>query len=131
MPAFEDAPINEMLDWFNGVANPPAIATRYITVFDGDPQSGGSEVINTLTGSPNRIAYTGSMAAASGGTQASNAPIVFTASAAGAADVDWVAIFDAQTGGNRMGQAQVNTPKSVGVGDSLTILSGNLTFAII
>lgn len=120
---------NEMLDWLTGEANPPAVATRYITIFDGDPQGAGSEVINTVTGSANRQNMTTAMAAASGGSAASDTDITFTNSAVGAADVDYVAVYDAQTGGNLMASTQV-TSKAVGVGDSLKILSGQLTFAI-
>lgn len=120
---------NEMLDWLTGEANPPAVATRYITIFDGDPQGAGSEVINTITGSANRQNMTTAMAAASGGSAASDTDITFTNSAVGAADVDYVAVYDAQTGGNLMASTQV-TSKAVGVGDSLKILSGQLTFAI-
>lgn len=120
---------NEMLDWLTGEANPPAVATRYITIFDGDPQGAGSEVINTVTGSANRQDMTTAMAAASGGSAASDTDITFTNSAVGAADVDYVAVYDAQTGGNLMASTQV-TSKAVGVGDSLKILSGQLTFAI-
>lgn len=120
---------NEMLDWLTGEANPPAVATRYITIFDGDPQGAGSEVINTVTGSANRQDMTTAMAAASGGSAASDTDITFTNSAVGAADVDYVAVYDAQTGGNLMASTQV-TSKAVGIGDSLKILSGQLTFAI-
>lgn len=120
---------NEMLDWLTGEANPPAVATRYITIFDGDPQGAGSEVINTVTGSANRQNMTTAMAAASGGSAASDTDITFTNSAVGAADVDYVAVYDAQTGGNLMASTQV-TSKAVGIGDSLKILSGQLTFAI-
>lgn len=120
---------NTMLEWLTGKTTPAAVATRYITVFNGDPQSGGSEVINTITGSANRQNMTTAMAAASGGSEASNADITFTNSAVGAADVDYVAVYSAITGGTLLASTQV-TAKSVGVGDSLKILSGQLTFAI-
>lgn len=129
MADFVAASRNEMLDWLTGEANPPAVATRYITIFDGDPQGAGSEVINTITGSANRQNMTTAMAAASGGSAASDTDITFTNSAVGAADVDYVAVYDAQTGGNLMASTQV-TSKAVGIGDSLKILSGQLTFAI-
>jgi hypothetical protein len=120
---------NSMLDWFTGKTTPAAVANRYITTFNGDPQGAGSENINTITGSANRQIITTKMAAAAGGSAASNADIVFTAAAVGAATVDFVAVYDAITGGNLMGSAAVSS-KSVGIGDSLSILSGNLTVAI-
>jgi hypothetical protein len=129
MADFTAAVRNTMLDWLTGVATPAAVATRYITTYNGNPQGAGTENISTLTGSPNRQAITAKMDAAASGATASNADIVFTASAAGAATVDYVAIMSAITGGSVMTSAAV-TSKSVGIGDSLTILSGALTLAI-
>jgi len=129
MADFVATSINEMIDWLTGVANPPAVATRYITVFDGNPSSGGTEVINTISGSANRIDMTSEMAAAAAGAATNATDIVFTASAVGAADVDWVAVYDAITGGNLMAATAV-TSKSVTSGDSLSILAGNLDFTI-
>jgi hypothetical protein len=129
MADFENVAIIEMLDWLTGEANPPAVATRYITIFDGEPGAGGTEVINTITGSANRQNMTTAMAAASGNSAASDTDITFTNAAVGAADVDWVAVMDAITGGNRLAKTQVSA-KSVGIGDSLKILATQLTFAI-
>lgn len=120
---------NSMIDWLTGLTTPAAVATRYITVFDGDPQGAGVEVINDLTGSTNRIDMTTAMAAAAAGSAASDADVTFTNAAVGAADVDFVAVYSAITGGTLMASAAV-TAKSVGIGDSLKILSGNLTVAI-
>jgi hypothetical protein len=120
---------DEMLDWLTGEANPPAVATRYITVFNGDPQGAGSEVINTITGSANRQNMTTAMAAASGGSQASDTDITFTASAVGGATVDYVAVYSAITGGTLLASTAV-TSKTVSIGDSLKILATQLTFAI-
>jgi len=129
MPDFTASPRNAMLDWLVGNTTPAAVATRYITTYNGDPQGAGSENISTLTGSANRINMTTAMAAAASGSAASDTDIVFTASASGSVTVDYVAVFDAITGGNLLASAAV-TSKSVGVGDSLSILSGNLTFSI-
>lgn len=129
MAEYVASSINEMLDWLTGVADPPAVATRYITVFNGNPQAGGTEVINTISGSANRKNMTTAMAAAASGVATSSADIVFTASAVGAATVDYVAEYSAITGGTLMASSQV-TSKSVGVGDSLQITAGDLTFTI-
>jgi hypothetical protein len=129
MAAFENALRNPMLDWGTGVANPAAVATRYITIFDGEPGNGGSEVINTITGSANRQAITAKMDAAGDGVAASNAEIEFTSNAAGAGTVNWCAIYSAITGGTLLGKAAV-TAKTISTGDSLKILTGNLTFGI-
>lgn len=129
MADFTAAIRDSMLDWLTGEASPAAAATRYITVFNGDPQGAGSEVINTITGSANRQNMTTAMAAASGGSAASDTDITFTASAVGAATVDYVAVYSAITGGTLMASTAVSS-KSVGIGDSLKILATQLSFAI-
>lgn len=129
MADFTAFSINEMLDWLTGVASPAATGTRYLTTFNGDPQGAGTENINTITGSANRITITADMAAASGGAATNDADITITASAVGAATVDYVAIYDAITAGNLLASTAV-TSKSVGIGDSLSVLTGNLDFAI-
>ena len=120
---------NTMIDWLTGITTPAAVATRYITTYNGYPQGAGVENIATITGSADRQPITASMAAAVAGSSASNADITFTAAAVGAATVDFVAIMSAITGGSVMASAPV-TSKSVGVGDSLKILSGALTVGI-
>lgn len=120
---------NEMLDWFTGVANPPAVATRYITTFLGNPQAGGVENISTITGSSNRIAMTAAMDAASGSQAVNGSDITFTVSAAGGAVVNYVAIYDAITGGNLYGSAQV-IERTITTLDGLRIPAGSLTIQI-
>ena len=120
---------DEMIDWLTGKADPPATATRYITVFNGDPQGAGSEQISAISGSANRIDMTTAMAVSSSASAASSGDITFTASATGGATVDYVAVYDAQTAGNLLASTSV-TSKVVTAGDSLKILSGNLTFSI-
>jgi hypothetical protein len=129
MSEFTASTINTMLDWLTGKTTPAAVATRYITVFDGDPQGAGTEVINTITGSANRQDMTTAMAASAAGIAASNADIVFTASAVGAATVSYVAVYSAITGGTLLASTAVS-PKAVDTGDGLRILAGDLTFTI-
>jgi hypothetical protein len=129
MAAITVTPRDNMIDWYTGKANPPLIGTRYITVFNGDPQGAGTEVISTLTGSANRQAITASMGAAAAGAAASTGNIVFTAAAVGSPAVNFVAIFDAITAGNLLGSVAV-TSKTPAIGDSLSILASNLTVSI-
>lgn len=120
---------NVQVDWLTGKATPAAVATRYITTYNGDPQAGGTENIAAITGSANRQPITAAMNAAAAGSAANASDITFTNSAVGGGTVDFVAITDAITGGNVMASAPV-TPKTVSVGDSLKILTGALTVAI-
>lgn len=130
MADFTAAVRNAQLDWLTGLTTPAAVATRYITTFNGDPQGAGTENISTLTGSANRQDLTAAMApAAAAGVAVNDTDVTFTSSAVGAATVDYVAIMSAITGGVVMASAPV-TSKSVSIGDSLKILIGNLTVAI-
>jgi len=129
MAAFTATPRNAMIDWYTGKTTPAAVATRYISIWNGDPQGAGTEVISTITGSANRQPITASMAAAAAGSAASTANIVFTTSAVGSAVVNFIAIHDAITAGNIIGSVGV-TSKTPQVGDSLSILSGNLVVSI-
>jgi hypothetical protein len=129
MAAFTVTPRNAMIDWFDGKTTPAAVATRYITVFNGDPQGAGTEVISTLTGSANRQALTANIGAAAAGVATLTTNIVFTAAAVGSATVNFVAIYDALTLGNLLGSVAV-TLKTPAIGDSLSILAPNLTVSI-
>ena len=118
---------NKMLDWLTGVASPSAAATRYLSIWNGDPQGAGSEVINTITGSATRPSV--SFGAAAAGSSASNADVTFTTNAVGSATVNYVAIHTAATAGSVMASCAV-TSKTITAGDSLKILSGNATVSI-
>lgn len=121
---------NTWIDWLTGKTTPAAVATRYITVFNGDPQGAGTEVLNTISGSATRPQVTSAIGAASAGSAVSTSDITFTNSAVAGATVDHVAIMTAATGGTVMASSPVNASKTVGVGDSLKILTGNLTVGV-
>ena len=130
MGAFTNTTSDYMLDWLVGKATPPAVSTRYITTFNGDPAGAGSENINTLTGSANRINLTtafGSSAAAS--STANTALITFFTAASGTGTVDYLAVYDSLTGGNMMASCGI-TAKLMGLGDGLAINIGQCTFSI-
>lgn len=130
MPDLTATAQNELVDALTGKSNTSfGGSTQYITLFNGDPQGSGSEVLNTVTGSANRPAIASSMGNASSGSSSSTSDITFTNNASGAATVDYIAIYDAQTGGNLLASTSV-TSKSVASGDGVSISSGNLTIAI-
>lgn len=131
MGAFTALANNYMLDWIVGKTTPAAVATRYLTASNGS-LPGGTEQMNAMTGSTNRIALTAATyftVAAASSSIASQADIVFTSSSSGAATVDHVSMYDANTGTNQYSQVTV-TSKTLSAGDSLKITSGNLTFTI-
>ncbi len=118
---------NVMLDWLTGRATPGAAAARYLSIWNGDPQAAGSEVINTVTGSATRPSV--AFAAASAGSSASNADVTFTTNASAPATVNYVALHTAATAGSVMASCSV-TSKAITAGDSLKVLSGNCTVSI-
>jgi hypothetical protein len=129
MAAFTATVSSTWLNWLTGNTTPGAVATRYITTFSGDPQSGGSENISTITGSASRINMTTAVPSTATATATSNADIVFTTSAVAGATVDHVAVYSAITGGTLYASATV-TSKTLSTGDGLRIPSGSLTFTI-
>jgi hypothetical protein len=131
MTAFTDYTSNFLIDWVVGRTTPAAVSTRYLTASDTS-LPGGTEQMTAMTGSSNRIALTPATyftSAAATHAIASTADIVFTASSSGSATVAFVSMWTAITGGSQMSQAAV-TSKSLTAGDSLKILSGNLTYTI-
>ena len=95
--------------------------TAYLALFDGV-----TEVTNTLTGS-NRPQVWGVDTPATG-TLNNAADFQVVASAAAAADVDGVQIFDAATGGNALTIKKSITSQSYNLGDEVLITAGNLEF---
>lgn len=120
------------VDWLIGKATPAAHAARFITVFNGDPQGAGTEVLNTIAGSATRPQLTSAMGVAntSTGVATSTGDITFTASAVGGATIDHVAVYSAATGGTLMASSPTNASRTVVTGDSVMILTGALTIGI-
>jgi hypothetical protein len=131
MAAFTDFSSNYMLDWIVGKTTPAAVSARYLTASDTS-LPGGAEQMNAMTGSTDRVVLTAATfftSAAATHAIASTADITFTASSSGSASIGYVSMWDAITAGNMMSQTSV-TAKTLTTGDSLKILSGNLTFTI-
>lgn len=119
---------NVQIDWMTGKATPAAIGTRYVSIWNGDPQGAGTEVTSTVTGSATRPSIT--FAAASGGSASSDATVTFTANASGTATINYVALHSASTGtGNVLASCAV-TAKNITPGDSVSIASGSATVQI-
>lgn len=124
---------NEMVDWLIGKADPvPASGTRYVALFDGDPQGAGSEVTTTIR-SAGRLAITGAMEVA--GTtnpgEASTTSDIDFGNAEGDASVSHLAIYDAASGGTLLASdALTGGTQSVTAGNPVKIPAGDLTVTI-
>lgn len=121
-----------MIDWLTGKTTPAAVANRFITVFNGDPQGAGSEVLNTISGSATRPQLTSAIGACntSTGVATSTGDITFTNSAVAGATIDHVAMYSASTGGTLMASSPTNASRTVVIGDSVKILTGALTIGL-
>ena len=114
-----------LLNWLQNSGT--ILATKPITVYaslwNGDPDAGGTEVTQTISLTRQAISW----AAVSSHSMASNADITF-GTASGSATVTYVAIHDSSTAGNLMCRHNIS---SVAISNAqvVKILSGNLTVA--
>lgn len=110
-----------IFNWLKSTAFPADPAAVYAGLFDGDPQGAGVEVTQTISLTRQAITF-GAIASRS---MSNNAELDF-GDASGAADVDYVSIHDASTGGNLLASAAVDTPASITGGEKVAIGAGDL-----
>lgn len=103
-----------------------SVSAFYLDLFDGDPTDGGSSVLETITGSAARTNYSSSMSAVASLQSTNTAAITFTTSAEASADLSWLAVYDAASGGNLLGAAEIAAPQTVVLYNGLSIPVGNL-----
>jgi len=124
---------NEIVDWLIGKADPtPASGTRYVALFDGDPQGSGSEVTTDIRPS-GRLAITSDMetaGATTGGESASTGDIDFGNADSGAS-VSHIAIYDSASGGTLLASdALTGGTQSITAGNPVKIPAGDLTVSV-
>lgn len=122
---------NKIVRWLAGQAMPTAPTSLYAALFDGDPVSTGTEVTTTIR-TAGRVAVTWTTPASNDtdNVLVNSAAVDFGAANADA-DVSHVALFDASTGGKRIGSKALpggsthvvaTQPVSFGAGDlSVTV----------
>lgn len=133
MPDIADGILNQLVDWVIGKSDPlPAAGTRYVALFDGDPQGSGSEVTTTIRPA-GRLPITSSMEDAgttSTGESASTADIDF-GNADDGATVSHIAIYDSDSGGTLLASdALTGGTQTVTAGNPVKIPAGDLTVSI-
>ena len=133
MPDIADGILDQLVDWIVGKSDPvPASGTRYVALFDGDPQGSGSEVTTTIRPS-GRLAITSSMEDAgttNTGESSSTADIDFGNADSGAT-VSHIAIYDSASGGTLLASdALTGGTQTVTAGNPAKIPSGDLTISI-
>lgn len=115
---------NLIIDWMRGTAI-STLSAIYQALFNGDPESGGSDVTSTIR-TAGRVAIT--LGTVTDGAVSNSAATDF-GNAAGAATITYLAVYDASTAGNLLAKSTV-TSKSVSIGDPVSIPIGDNDFTI-
>lgn len=103
-------------------------ATIYVALYTTAPTDAGGGV-EVSGGSYSRVAVTNNSTnwpATSGGTKSNGTSITFPTATASWGTVQAVGLLDAATGGNLLFWATLETPKSVGAGDTASFAAGAL-----
>jgi len=123
---------NKMCRWLAGNAMPGAPAACYVALFNGNPKASGAEVTATIRAA-GRVAITFDAIADDGvDNQITNSATVDFGEAAGdVANLDYVGIFDAASGGHLLfSKVLPGGPFAVATGTPVKFLTGDLTFTI-
>lgn len=120
---------NQLCRWLAGQAMPTAPAALELSLWNGDPKAGGTEVTHTIR-TAGRIAASFTAPANDGttNTMSSTADADFGA-AAGGATVTHVGVHDAQSAGDILASKSVGS-NTIVTGQDVKFPAGNLTFTI-
>jgi hypothetical protein len=114
---------NDLLNWIKGVSFAAAPANVYAALYNGDPDSAGSELTGTINLTRQIIAW-GSVSARA---LSNSAEVNFgTANASGTAT--YVVLYDAATAGNELSKKLITTA-SITSGEKVAIAIGALTLS--
>lgn len=118
---------NKNLRWLAGNAFPTAPSSVYMSLYNGDPKSSGTE-ITTSVRAGGRLAITWSaISAGSDNTNDNSADVDFGASANGSLSVSHVGLHDASTSGNLLwSKAVTGGPYSIDLGTLVKVAAGDL-----
>lgn len=123
-----------IVNYLRGAGAPTAITNLYLDIFNGDPQSGGSSVLATVTGSATRSSVASALGAASAASPSvsSNAALITVSAAASAgATITHIALYDAATAGNLVGsKALTSGSQTVATGNPVTVPALALSISI-
>lgn len=101
-----------------------AVAAVYVKLHIGDPGEAG-----TANAAGNTTRQAATFAAASGGVATSNADITWT-NVSTTETYSYASLWDASTAGNCLWTGPLSAAKAVILGDTFSILSGNLTVTL-
>jgi hypothetical protein len=121
---------NKIVRWLGGQAFPAAPASVYVALFNGDPAAGGTEVTSTIHTAGRVAASFGANVPAAGTVNnMSNDADTDFGTAAGAATINFLALFDAQSGGNLLMSHAVSS-QAIAIGTSVKVNAASLTITI-
>ena len=116
---------DKMLDAVTGGASYTAPTDCYAKLHIGDPGSAGTS--NAAAETTRKIVAFGTPS--SSASIASTAAVQWTSLPA-AETISWVSFWSASTAGTFLGKDDLPTARTVAIGDTLTINSGDITFSI-
>jgi hypothetical protein len=116
---------NALVNWISGVGNMPAATTVYLSLWNGDPESGGAEITSTV--SAGRIALTSmSTSSAGAGSSTNSSALTWTSSATGGGTLTYLGGSDASTSGNLLWKQAISS-NVINTGNAVQMLAGGLT----
>lgn len=129
MSAFSNYLENEILDWVNGGAFPTQPSATWVQLFNGSPtEAGGGGTALYSRVAVNAGGWTTTTGATA--TITNTTAITITPSAATSAYADNFGIFDNSTSGNLLFLGELNSPKTISVGDEVKFNASSLTIRI-
>lgn len=113
---------------------PTAISDIFLDIYDGDPQSGGTSVLASVTGSGTRPSVKSALGAATAATPSvsTNASsFSVTASAAAVNNISHIALFSAATAGTLIGsRALTSGTQTTVIGNPVSIPVSGLSISV-
>lgn len=122
---------NKICRWLNNdAAMPSSPASLWISLFNGNPKSGGTEVSSTIhSGGRVQVTFT-TLASGVDHLMTSSAAVDF-GSAAAASSISYLGLHDAAASGNLIAsKAIVGGAQAVAVGSPVKFLAGGITFNV-
>jgi hypothetical protein len=117
---------NKLIDHLLGSGTYTKPASKYVALYVGDPMGSGTEVSTSGTAYSRQ---SGSFTV-SGGTATNSANIEYSAATSTWGSINYIAIFDASTGGNMLVSAALSSAKTIGTGDVLRIPTAQLSVTL-
>jgi hypothetical protein len=121
----------KLLDHSLGTTTYTKPSAVYLGLHTTDPGETGSTSGEVSTSGTAYVRQAVTFAAASGGSAATNATVTFpTATGSSWGSIGYISISDASSAGNMLYYGAVTTAKTIDVGDTFQVTSGNLTIAL-